>query len=516
MLAVANFIDDNIRQTIFLDVNFLETLGDNTFEYCLYKLLTETLELSEFTDKYKNKKVGRKAYHPALLLRVIFYAYYRGVTSSRVIERMCKTDLKFMALAAGTTPHFTTIADFVSGNCDAMSSLFHKVLMICCQSGLVGNEHFAIDGCKLPSDASKEWSGRHKDLQRKSDKMKASAQRIVDKHLSNDNDKDPHSGDKSRELQTIDTLIKNANKIDEFLKENEKRIGTGKKPKEVMSNITDNESTKMTTSKGTIQGYNCQTASDELHQIVIHAEATGVGSDQSALKPMIEGIRKNLSADIFDGGVLLTADTGYSSVDNMNYIYSEGINAVIPDNQFRKRDERIAESETYLAHKELRKKTRNDKPKTKGAAIPSTEFFVDYEAKTCVCPSGKQMLFLGDHYKGTRGNYMRFRGKLDDCRSCPMQSECMKNPIRDQGRQVSFYADYIETDSCLELMKRRIDSEEGRKEYGRRMWTIEPVFGNITSNKRLNRISLRGKAKATSQWLMYCMMHNIEKYWRYA
>ena len=133
------------------------------------------------------------------------------------------------------------------------------------------------------------------------------------------------------------------------------------------------------------------------------------------------------------------------------------------------------------------------------------------DAKTCVCPNGKQMMFQGDHFKGTRGNYMRFRGKLTDCRSCPMQSTCMKNPINEQGRQVSFYADYIETDSCLELMKKRIDSEQGRREYGRRMWTIEPVFGNITSNKRLSRISVRGKAKATAQWLMYCMIHNLEK-----
>ncbi|MCZ2721560.1 transposase [Marinomonas sp. 15G1-11] len=40
--------------------------------------------------------------------------------------------------------------------------------MICCKSGLVGREHFAIDGCKLPSDASKEWSGTHADLKKKS------------------------------------------------------------------------------------------------------------------------------------------------------------------------------------------------------------------------------------------------------------------------------------------------------------------------------------------------------------
>jgi transposase len=126
VFGVANFIDDNIKQTIFLDVNFLDTLGDNTFEYFLYTLLTETLDLSAFTDKYKNKKVGRKAYSP-VLLRVIFYAYYCGIISSRVIERMYKTDLKFMELAVGRSPHFTTIADFVSGNCEEMSTLFHKI-----------------------------------------------------------------------------------------------------------------------------------------------------------------------------------------------------------------------------------------------------------------------------------------------------------------------------------------------------------------------------------------------------
>jgi len=47
------------------------------------------------------------------------------------------------------------------------------------------------------------------------------------------------------------------------------------------------------------------------------------------------------------------------------------------------------------------------------------------------------------------------------------------------------------------------------------MWTIEPVFGNITSNKGLNKLSLRGKAKVTCQWMMFCMVHNMEKLWRY-
>jgi len=125
------------------------------------------------------------------------------------------------------------------------------------------------------------------------------------------------------------------------------------------------------------------------------------------------------------------------------------------------------------------------------------------------------MLVLGER-KRERGMYACFRGKLKDCRACPLQPACMKHPLAEQGRQVSFLLDDREAPSYLDLMKQKIDSEQGRRDYARRMWTIEPVFGNITSNKRLNRISLRGKVKATTQWLMYCMVHNMEKLWRYA
>ena len=88
-------------------------------------------------------------------------AYKKKTWAEKHIHPPCSSDLTVMALAAGKQPHFTTIADFVSGYTDVMNTLFHNVLMICCQSGLVGREHFAIDGCKLPSDASKQWSGTH-------------------------------------------------------------------------------------------------------------------------------------------------------------------------------------------------------------------------------------------------------------------------------------------------------------------------------------------------------------------
>lgn len=121
-----NYLDDNIDQVVLVDVDYVKVLGEKTFERCLYELLTNKLDLSEFDDAYKNKNVGRKAYPPALLLRVIFYAYYKGITSSRRIAEACGTDLKYMALAAGKRPHFTTIADFVSGHTEAMNKVFHR------------------------------------------------------------------------------------------------------------------------------------------------------------------------------------------------------------------------------------------------------------------------------------------------------------------------------------------------------------------------------------------------------
>ena len=509
---MANFLDDNINQSVFLDINYLDVLGENTFEYCLYHLITHTLNLNDFYKHYQNKHVGRKAYPPAILLRIIFYAYYRGITSSRVIERCCKTDLKFMALASGLTPHFTTIADFVSGYPVEIEAVFHRVLMICSKSGLVGKEHFAIDGCKLPSDASKEWSGTHEDLKKKSDKLKKSAEKIIQRHQASDSNKE--TSEKARELKTVDTLMSNAIKIDRFLTKSEKRLGVGKRKKEVQSNITDNDSTKMTTSKGTIQGYNCQTVSDEKHQIIVATQAFGVGQDQSLLQPMIEKIKENLGEESLDASVLLTADTGYSSEENMKYLFEHDINAVIPDTHFRQQDPRIAGSESVAKHKAHRQKTRKDKSQS-CAKYSSSEFVVNKDEKICVCPNGHEMMYQGDHFIINNKRYMRFKSFLKNCRVCPLQSQCMKRPVKEHGRQVSFVVEEEHNKNYMDLMKQKVDSPQGRKDYARRMWTIEPVFGNICSNRGLNKLSLRGKTKVTCQWMMYCIVHNMEKLWRY-
>jgi hypothetical protein len=64
---------------------------------------------------------------------------------------------------------------------------------------------------------------------------------------------------------------------------------------------------------------------------------------------------------------------------------------------------------------------------------------------------------------------------------------------------------------AMRLMKQRIDSAEGRRRYSQRIGTVEPVFGNLRHNKRLNRFTLRGLHKVGTQWRLFCLVHNIEK-----
>src|SRR5215467_4915643 len=129
---------------------------------------------------------GPPAYDPAILLKIILYGYSRGITSSRQIEQCCQQNIIFMALSAETHPHFTTIADFISSSSEAIIELFRDVLLICNKLGLIGKEMFAVDGCKLGSNASKEWSGTLGELKKKQQKMEQAVRYLVEKHKETD------------------------------------------------------------------------------------------------------------------------------------------------------------------------------------------------------------------------------------------------------------------------------------------------------------------------------------------
>ena len=105
-------IDTNPR---LLPVNLAAQLLPGTFEHAVDHLLDHAIDLSRFDVRFRNDTTGAPAYPPAVLLKVVLCAYARGIVSSRAIARLCEEHVTFIALCGTRTPHFTTIAAFVSG-----------------------------------------------------------------------------------------------------------------------------------------------------------------------------------------------------------------------------------------------------------------------------------------------------------------------------------------------------------------------------------------------------------------
>ena len=154
---MARFKETEKDQGMFLTVNLYEQLLPGTFEWTIDYLIDKA-DMSLFEKKYNNDAKGAAAYPPRILLKIILYCYSNGIITSRCIENACKVNIIAKALAENNEPDHSTIAAFVSTNEEAIKNLFSQILLQCFKLKLINGEMFAIDGCKLLSNASKEWS----------------------------------------------------------------------------------------------------------------------------------------------------------------------------------------------------------------------------------------------------------------------------------------------------------------------------------------------------------------------
>jgi len=175
---MVKYKDYSYDQGVFLPVFFDRQILPGTFEYSLNHLIDNEVDLTIFDKRYNNDETGAKAYDPRILLKTILFAYSRGITSSRKIARRCEENIIFMALSAHTRPHFTIIADFISNQDEEATAMFQEVILICDEMGLIGRGMFAVDGCKLPSNASKEWSGTKADFKNKALKLEKAIEHV--------------------------------------------------------------------------------------------------------------------------------------------------------------------------------------------------------------------------------------------------------------------------------------------------------------------------------------------------
>ena len=510
---MARYKEVHYDQDKFIPVSFHKQILPGTFEYTLSYLIDHELDLGVFDARYRNDETGAPAFDPAVLLKIVLYAYSRGITSSRKIEQACRENIIFMALSADSQPHFTPIAEFIATMDEQIVPLFRNVLMVCDELKLIGGDMFAIDGCKLPGNASKSWSGTKRELKQKKKKLERAARAMLMRHR--EDDAHPDSEQAQREVRAAQAIREKVKKIRRWLDDNDDKPGKGGKPRK--SNITDNESAKMKTSKGVIQGYDGVACVDAKHQVIVHGEAFGGAREHDLLQPMIEQARANFQSIGHDNvfkTAKLTADSGFYNTANATYLFQNGMDGYLPDLGFRKRDPRFAEVERY------RRRDKKDSQAYYGRTrqhYTSPDFHYDAATHTCICPAGKRLYSNGR--ANNLGGYeaLKFRGAKRDCLPCAHRERCFKDHAKTEVRQVAIFIGRSkqEPPGYLDLMRQKIDTPQGRYQYSRRMGIVEPVFAKICSTLGLDRFSLRSRKKVDIQWKLYCMVHNLLKIHRH-
>ncbi len=502
---MAKYKHYDYSQKTLIPLGMEEQLMPGTLEFAIHTLV-DRMDMSIFDAKYKNDETGRLAYDPRILLKVILFGYSRGLITSRKIERACKENATFMALSCRQQPDHSTIAKFVSSMKDEIKPLFNEVLLVCYEEGLLGGTFFAIDGCRISSNASQEWSGKLSDLERKKEKIEKKVEQLIhqqEEEDKGDDDKDNRGGSSglSDREEQIERLQKQADRIKDFLKDNGPKIG--KQGKEIQSNITDNESCRMKSSHGSIQGYNAQALVDDKHQVIIHGEAFGDSQDHSLIKPMLDGAKENIkdigeSGDYFEGKIL-TADSNYHDPDNLKKCDEEKIDAYIPDKRFRSRDSRFKNGKASRSAKEGR--------------FTLKDFVYNVDKDEYCCPNDKVLKVRARKVVVAGVIYKRYTADKKDCSGCELKFKCMKS-IKGKGRVLSVPIGHV-PGNLSKAMADKIDSEKGRRIYSQRIAVVEPVFANIATHKHMDRFTLRGKVKVNIQWMLYCMVHNIGKIMAY-
>ena len=303
----------------------------------------DALDLRAFYARYEGGGSRNQPFHPAMMLKVLIYAYATGVFSSRKIERRLHEDLAFRLLGAGNFPRHRTICDFRAFHLDELAGLFVQVVRLAREMGLVKLGTVAIDGTKVKANASRHKAMSYERMKQAEADLKAQIDALLARAKAADETEaaEPEL-DLPAEIERRETRLQAIRQARERLEQRQREAdlergrsqdddrrpkGPHGKPRggrykrefgvpkdKAQENFTDPDSRIMKRAGGGFDpSYNGQTAVDEAAHIIVAAELDNTAADVNWLLPMIEAVGNNLG-ELPQLGV---ADAGYRSEDNL-------------------------------------------------------------------------------------------------------------------------------------------------------------------------------------------------------
>lgn len=485
-------------------VNIFDKIPEN-HPVRLIDSVVNSLDISDILKKYKGG--GTSAYHPKMMIKVLFYSYLSNVYSCRKIAKALNENIHFMFISGNSTPDFRTINDFRSKILkDSIKTLFAEVVKMLVEMGYVSLDVQYIDGTKIEAKSNKYtfvWRGS---IEKYKDKLETKINSIlsdIEKSIISDNQeankeevpKSINSEELRERLSVLNKKLKEspkkvAKELQKLQKEHLPKLEKYEKDLKVLGDRnsyskTDPDATFMRMKEDHMKNgqlkpaYNAQISTE--NQFITYASIHQTPGDTTTLKSHLTSFEESYNKQSKE----VVADAGYGSEENYEMLEKNEVEAYVKYNYF---------------HKEQKRKVKND-------PFLVQNLFYNADQDFYVCPMGQRMENVGQGKRKSRNGYESqvtyYQAKR--CEGCPLRGMCHKA----KGNRL------IEVNHRLNFLKQRakekLMSKKGLEHRSKRPIEPEAVFGQLKNNNKFNRFTFRGLEKVELEFLLMAIGHNFRK-----
>ena len=438
---------------------------------------------------------------------VILYGLMRRIRSGRQLEYACGHNIDFMWLAEGRSIDHTTLCKFRTKFKQPLKQLFKDIGRLAMTIGLVQLVEIAFDGTRVKADASRlhTWTAERVEaalgeLETRVGQMlsKAEATDAADAMLwgqGQPRELPPELADAKHRQEKLREVLERLREADAA----RKKDGI-KSPAQLPK--ADTDSTVMPNKEGGYApNYTPVAAADGVAGYIVDCDVIAGPNEHTELLPSVDRVEENFGRK--PGGV--AADKAFGTGPNLQGMEQRQVEFYTPvespspqqGNPAQREDPRQAVPEV-----DWPKLPRNDKKK-----LAKCCFVYDEATDTYCCPMGKTMPYRETKkYDGSQGKKAVRIYACKDCSGCPLAAECLDAKAK-RGRTVT--RDGYEP--WRERMYAKLQTEEGRKTYHRRMHVGETPFAIIKGILAVRRFLLRGLEKVRTEWRWVCTAYNLRK-----
>jgi transposase len=441
------------------------------------------LELSRFLGSVKSVEghAGRNLWQPRLLIAMWIYAYSRGISSAREIERQCRHEPALRWLTGLKVVNHHTLSDFRVEHGQALQDLFVQVLGMLTMEKLVTLERVTVDGTKVRACVNKKTFSRAHKIR---EHLKVARQHIEE--LQREEAEQEKRGRQAAARKRA--ARERVERLEEALVEVE-RLQAEKKwerDKPCQASTSDADAQFMrTTDHGLAPAYNVQLVTDARHKLIVDVEVSKQPSDSFHLLPALDRVKQQ--SGVFP-------------------------QQAVADGDYTKREAVVGAAERGVDYYGSWMET-NEKWIGYGiqAAYHPSAFSYDERRNEMICPEGRRLQLRTIQARAGGLKVYTYTSERAACQRCPKQRFCTpENAMAQHGRAVSVRVE----PEVINRYHEKMATEEAKAIYKQRAPVAE--FPHAWLKDKLNwvRLRCRGlfKAKAEATWV--CLTYNLQRYFK--